>query len=85
MDDIPDCAFASPEDPRWNEAKFLARVELLADILDGLDEFDTPKRKLPNCPRCDEDELGVIHANLILCYKCGWKMEASLKHQRKQK
>lgn len=40
-----------------------------------LDEWDTPTEKLPNCPQCGEDELGVIHKHLLLCYACGWKME----------
>lgn len=61
------------------EAAFLAKAEVLVDILCDLDEFDRPKRKLPNCPKCDEDELGVIHANLMLCYRCGWKIEATEK------
>lgn len=40
-----------------------------------LDENGTPISKLPNCPRCDEDELGVIHECLMICYFCGWRME----------
>jgi ribosomal protein L37AE/L43A len=40
-----------------------------------LDEYGTPKTKMPDCPRCGDDELGVIHECLILCYKCGWKLE----------
>ncbi len=40
-----------------------------------LDEWGTPVEKLPNCPRCGEDELGVIHAGLVLCYACGWTLE----------
>jgi len=51
------------------------RNELIA-ILNDLDENGTPKRKLPNCPNCNEDELGVIHADLVLCYRCGWKIES---------
>ncbi len=62
-----------------NEPGFSKAVSELLDILTDLDEFDTPKRKLPNCPRCDEDELGVIHADLMLCYCCGWKIEGRLK------
>lgn len=38
-----------------------------------LDEWGTPTSKLPNCPRCDEDELGVIHEQLMICYRCGWE------------
>lgn len=59
-----------------NEPGFSAAVNRLLDILGDLDEFDRPKVKLPDCPKCDEDELGVIHADLMLCYRCGWKIEA---------
>lgn len=37
-----------------------------------LDTYGTPTSKLPNCPRCEEDELGVIHAKYLLCYVCGY-------------
>ncbi len=57
-----------------NEPGFSKAVARLVDILCDLDEFDRPKIKLPNCPKCDEDELGVIHADLMLCYHCGWKI-----------
>jgi ribosomal protein L37AE/L43A len=50
--------------------------------LGDLDEFDRPRRKLPDCPKCDEDELGVIHADLILCYRCGWKVEGEVNNGR---
>jgi len=50
-------------------------VKELVDILCDLDEFGRPKKKLPDCPKCGEDELGVIHADLLLCYRCGWKIE----------
>lgn len=58
-----------------NEPGFSKAVNIILSILDDLDEFGTPKTKLPNCPKCDEDELGVIHAGLALCYRCGWKIE----------
>jgi len=58
-----------------NEPGFSVVVNRLLDILNDLDEFGRPKVKLPDCPKCDEDELGVIHADLILCYSCGWKIE----------
>jgi ribosomal protein S27AE len=58
-----------------NDPAFTTAVERLLGILTDLDEFDRPKVKLPNCPRCDEDELGVIHADLLLCCRCGWKIE----------
>lgn len=38
-----------------------------------LDEWGTPTAKLPNCPKCGENELGVIHEGLMLCYFCGWE------------
>jgi len=62
-----------------SEVAFLEKVIVLAEILEDLDEWDRPKVKMPDCPKCGEDELGVIHANLILCYRCGWKLEASSK------
>lgn len=58
-----------------NEPGFSQVVNRLLDILGDLDEWGTPKAKLPNCPRCDEDELGVVHADLVLCCRCGWKVE----------
>ena len=39
-----------------------------------LDENGTPTTKLPNCPYCGEDELGVINPEQVLCYKCGWRL-----------
>lgn len=39
-----------------------------------LDEWGLPRAKLPDCPRCGEDELGVIHEGLVLCYRCGWEL-----------
>lgn len=35
--------------------------------------------KMPNCPRCEEDELGAISmwpdGPRVLCYRCGWSPE----------
>lgn len=39
-----------------------------------LDENGTPVVKLPDCPFCGRDELGVIHADFLMCYCCGWEM-----------
>ena len=61
-----------------NDPQFTITVGRLLDIITDLDEFGSPKQKLPNCPKCDEDELGVIHSNLVLCYRCGWKVEGKL-------
>lgn len=36
------------------------------------DEWGTPLTKMPDCPRCGDDELGLIHPDFVLCYKCGW-------------
>lgn len=43
------------------------------DKFPELDEYDRPIEKLPDCPSCEEDELGVINAGTVLCYFCGWK------------
>lgn len=40
-----------------------------------LDEWGRPLAKLPNCPRCGEDELAVIHDQLLLCYACNFRVE----------
>jgi ribosomal protein S27AE len=40
-----------------------------------LDEHGTPTAKLPDCPVCGDDELGVIHADLMVCYACGYRVE----------
>lgn len=34
-------------------------------------EWGTPISKMPNCPVCNEDELGMIHPNYTICYSCG--------------
>lgn len=64
-----------------NEPGFSKAVERILGIMDDLDEFDRPKVKMPDCPKCDEDELGVIHANLVMCYRCGWKIEGKVRCQ----
>ena len=38
-----------------------------------VDEWGTPLTKMPDCPRCGEDELGLIHPGFMMCYLCGWK------------
>ena len=40
-----------------------------------LDKYGTPDRKLPNCPRCCEDELyASLHSSqtVFRCYRCAW-------------
>jgi hypothetical protein len=38
-----------------------------------LDEHGTPTAKLPDCPQCGDDELGVVSRDCVLCYRCGWE------------
>jgi DNA-directed RNA polymerase subunit RPC12/RpoP len=35
------------------------------------DEWGTPIAKMPNCPVCDEDELGMMQPGSAFCYRCG--------------
>jgi hypothetical protein len=39
-----------------------------------LPEWDSenlrPKTKMPNCPTCGEDELGMLTENMAYCYCC---------------
>jgi len=37
------------------------------------DEWGTPKEKMPDCPKCGADELGLIRPEYILCYCCGFE------------
>jgi len=30
-----------------------------------------PKTKMPDCPMCEADELGMINESNIKCYQCG--------------
>ena len=53
-------------------------VHQLIDILGDLDKYSTPKVKLPDCPQCQMDELAVLHADLVVCLFCGWRMESSI-------
>jgi hypothetical protein len=39
-----------------------------------LDDWGRPVEKLPDCPRCGEDELGVINPACLFCYACGWEL-----------
>lgn len=60
---------------RFDQGTFDKAINSLIDILNDLDEHNRPKTKVPDYPRCGEDELGVIHSGLILCYNCNWKIE----------
>ena len=35
-----------------------------------VNQYGTPKQKLPDCPSCGLDELGLI-GHYLLCYACG--------------
>lgn len=46
-------------------------VQALASV--RFDEYGTPDRKLPDCPRCEEDELHVYQVTSeAKCLRCGW-------------
>ena len=53
-------------------------VRQLIDILSDLGKFGTPKVKLPDCPQCKMDELAVLHADLVVCLFCGWRLESKI-------
>lgn len=40
--------------------------------LPEVDEYGTPKEKLPDCPHCGEDELAMlaIYGGDAFCYSC---------------
>ena len=48
-------------------------MDIVGFTFPELDEWGTPTEKLPNCPRCGEDELGVINATRVMCYWCSWE------------
>jgi len=37
------------------------------------DEWGVPVEKMPGCPRCGEDELGMQYPGQVLCYWCAWR------------
>jgi len=40
-------------------------------ILPEWDEIEMrPKTKMPNCPNCEEDELGMLKKDEAFCYQC---------------
>ncbi len=43
--------------------------------LPSCDEHGTPVSKMPDCPNCGEDELGMIRPGFAICYLCGWKSD----------
>ncbi len=38
------------------------------------EEARRPKSKMPDCPNCLEDELGMINKNRVICYCCNWSV-----------
>lgn len=40
-----------------------------------LNDYGSPKAKMPDCPVCGEDELGVINEKRIFCYRCCFEVE----------
>ena len=45
-------------------------LELVARLPD-VDEWGVPLDKVPNCPNCGEDELGMVQADRAVCNLCG--------------
>ncbi len=35
-----------------------------------LTPLGVPTKKLPHCPACHEDELGVLNPDIMMCYSC---------------
>lgn len=48
-------------------------VNFIAEIdLPEWDEINMrPTTKMPLCPRCKEDELGMLNKATVFCYNCG--------------
>lgn len=40
-------------------------------VLPDCDAWGTPLEKMPVCPRCGEDELGMTAPHFAFCYVCG--------------
>lgn len=38
--------------------------------LPSVDEWGTPTSKMPNCPHCGDDELGMIFPDQAVCNRC---------------
>lgn len=50
----------------------IAANRALRDV--RFDEYGTPDRKLPDCPRCGEDELHICpFACRAHCLRCNWE------------
>jgi len=58
---------------RLCKAELDAKAELAAV---RFDEYGTPDRRLPNCPRCEENELHVSAWSCsATCLLCGCRVE----------
>lgn len=44
-----------------------------------------PKTKMPPCPRCGEDELGMMDKDTVFCYKCYFTIKRSLHTVKEEK
>lgn len=52
--------------------RYLAAEQALAAI--RFDEYGTPDRPLPDCPRCEENELHVeVYETSATCLRCSWR------------
>lgn len=38
--------------------------------LPEVDQWGIPKEKMPHCPGCGEDELGLLEPDRAICYRC---------------
>jgi len=45
-------------------------MKINIDIPDWDKEKLRPMSKMPNCPICGQDELGMLSRNVIICYVC---------------
>ena len=46
---------------------------------ESVDEYGTPKHKLPDCPRCENDELSMLNTESIFCNVCAIYFEPKAK------
>jgi len=44
-----------------------------------IDKWGRPMQKMPDCPECGEDELGLITSEYIMCYSCSFEAWQSTK------
>lgn len=46
-------------------------MKIHAMRLPSCDAWGVPTEKMPRCPHCREDELGMMRPGHALCYACG--------------